>query len=155
MKITPIILLLLLLCPLIAFSQGNLNSLDFTEKLGSKNIVTLKDAVSFFMFALDKKPGKFEKDISELQKLGILKKNKKKYQGKNHLRMGFLCNIIVPYLKLDDSMMYRIFKTDRYAHRTCVASGIVREGTSEWNKLSGEELIEIMSIVIERSGAEK
>ena len=152
MKITHIFILLAMLCPLSAFSAG---SLDFTEKLGSKETVTLKDAVTFYMFALDKKPGNFQNDVNVLLKLGILKKTKKKFEEGTPLRMGFLCNMIVRHLKLGDSMMYRIFKTDRYAYRVCVAENIVREGTSEWYKLSGEELIEIMSIVIERSSNKK
>ena len=154
MKITGIILLMLFLFPMTSFSQGKLNSLNFTEKLGSKKTVTIKDGVTFFMFVLNKKPGNFNKDVAELQKLGILKKKKKEYNEDSHLRLGFLSNMIVRYLKLDDSMMYQIFKSDRYAYRICTAEGITSEGASEWNKLSGEELIEIMSIVIERSAAE-
>jgi hypothetical protein len=46
--------------------------------------------------------------------------------------------------------MYSIFGTERYAYTSCVSLKLMGGGKSEWDYLSGSELIEIMSKVSAR-----
>jgi hypothetical protein len=63
--------------------------------------------------------------------------------------------MIARYLDLKDLLLYRLFKIERYAYQACVAAEIMEANRSEYDKLSGEELIEIMSTVDEiKRGAE-
>ncbi len=42
-----------------------------------------------------------------------------------------------------------MFRTERYAFRACASRGLMDANNSEWDKLSGEELLEIMAKVSE------
>ncbi|MFC1671077.1 hypothetical protein ACFL20_11860 [Spirochaetota bacterium] len=137
-------ILMITLIALPLFSQG-VGNLQYINDLGNKKIATNGDAVKFFMMAMDKTPGAFKTDVSKLKKLGVLRSTD--IDEKSPLRRGVIANMVVRHLKLRDSLLYIIFGTDRYAYRVCAARRIMDYDGSEWDIISGEELIEIMSNV--------
>ena len=60
--------------------------------------------------------------------------------------------MVVRFLKLDDSLLYNITRAKRYAFRLCVSEGIMKFNGSEYDKISGSELIEVVSKVSEKKG---
>jgi len=54
--------------------------------------------------------------------------------------------------KIDDSLLYNITRAKRYAFRLCVSEGIMKFNGSEYDKISGSELIEVVSKVSEKKG---
>jgi hypothetical protein len=68
------------------------------------------------------------------------------------MRKGVAARLLARYLGLTDSLLYDIFGSERYAFRACVAAGIMVADGSEWDAVSGEELLEIMRRVAEISG---
>jgi hypothetical protein len=130
-----------------AFSQG-FGSLEFVNSLGDKKQVTYGEAVDFFIYILGGYPTNFQANIQYLNKAGITQDII--YQANNPLRRGTISLMLVRHLKLTDSLFYRMFKTQRYAFRVCIAKGIMDADGSERDILSGEELIEIMSRALEK-----
>jgi len=131
----------------------NMGSLTFIENLGNREQATLGDAVTFYMLTLNKPARGFKADLSALKRLGILDAGALLDSGKKDvLRKGVIAGMIARHLKLRDSIWYLVTGFDRYAYRACVAAKILPPKGSEWDKVSGEELIEMMRRVGERSG---
>lgn len=121
----------------------------FLIALGEKKQATVEDAVTLYTYLLGKIPGTFKANVDNLKKEAILKASKD-YRPDQRLRKGLLAGMIARHLKLKDSLLYLIFGTDRYAHRACIADAIMETEGSEWDPLSGDQLIEIMGIVASR-----
>jgi len=151
MKFRLLIISLILLLSSSLFAQG-LGSLGFIHELGEKEQATFGDAVKFMVIVMDKRSVNFKRDLRILNKNGITSGYS---NNKNTpLRKGAVARMAARYLKLNDSFMYKIFGTERYAFRACVAADIMVQNGSEWDRISGEELIEIMRRVSEKSGGE-
>lgn len=142
--------LVLLLALFTVAGAQDMGSLTFIENLGNKKKATFGDAVTFYMLTLDKKRTGFARDLASLQKEGIAAGYDLK--ADDVLRRGVIARMVARHLKLKDSLWYVVFGTERYAYRACVATGLMSPRGSEWDKVSGEELIEIMRHVGERSG---
>lgn len=121
----------------------------FLNALGEKKQTTVEDAVTLYVYLLGKNPAAFASNVDLLKKESILKP-KKNYQPDTRLRKGLLAGMIARHLKLNDSLMYLVFRTDRYAHRACIADAIMEVEGSEWDPISGDQLIEIIGIVSSR-----
>lgn len=135
-----------------AGAQG-MGSLTFIENLGNKKAATLGDAVTFYLLTLDKPSQGFKADVKALERLGVLKPGSlAEYGQKKVLRKGVIAGMVARHLKLRNSLWYIVSGFDRYAYRACVDAKIMPPQGSEWDKVSGEELIEIMRRVGERSG---
>jgi hypothetical protein len=137
----------ILLISVPSFSQ-EYRSLDFLNKLTGKKYATWGDAVAFYAITVKKASAGFEADVKTLQQMGITKDSD--YGKDDTLRKGMLARMIARHLDLKDSLLYLIFKTERYAHRACVAERFFDSDSSEWDPVSGDELIEIMTSVSER-----
>ena len=135
-----------LLLPLAGQAQES-DSANYITALGDKQQATCGDALTIFMFQLGKKPGNYTSNQETLRKEGIEVTDRAEGES---LRRGEIANMVAQHLKLSKSLFYNIFKTDRYAVKACVAAKIMTTDSSEWDLLSGEELIEIM-----RKAAEK
>jgi hypothetical protein len=48
--------------------------------------------------------------------------------------------------------MYLIFDTERYAYKACIANGIFSPGGSENDKMTGPELIDLLSRISDLKG---
>jgi len=69
------------------------------------------------------------------------------------LTKGMLALLITKhYLKLNKSLMHRLFETERYAYRACVAEKFFPEDGSENDLMSGPELIEFFEKIGEFKG---
>ncbi|MFH0975302.1 MAG: hypothetical protein V1874_05905 [Spirochaetota bacterium] len=131
-------------------SAQNLQSIEFINNVADKDKALYADGINFFMLVTGKKIQSFEENIRVLNREGIttgitLTKN-------SPLRRGALALMLARYLRLGDSLFYKIFGTERYAYRACAANKLMSYDGSEWETLSGGELIEIMTNVSELTG---
>jgi len=126
--------------------------LNYINELGNKERASFGDIVKLIALDMGEKTLGFESDLSVLNA-------RKKIAGNYNLsenaplRKGTAARLIARYLRLTDSVMYNIFGTERYAYRACVAADIMIADGSEWDYVSGEELLEIMRRVSMISGA--
>ena len=135
-----------------AFPQ-DISNVIFINELADKDEVTFGEAVRFFVMTIGKKPGSFKNNLRVLNKNGILTGIDTK-RG-DLIRKGTLALMIARYLDLKDLLLYKILKIRRYAFRACVANDIMHYNASEWDRISGGELIEIMTKVSDVSGGSK
>ena len=131
-------------------SAQNIANIDFINNTADKDKITVEDGVHFFMLTAGKKIQSFEENIKTLNKEGIT--SGINFAKNSLLRRGALALMIARYLKLGDSLFYTIFHTERYAYRACAANNIMSYDGSEWDILSGGELVEIMTKVSEMTG---
>ena len=123
-------------------------SLNLIDNLGNKKTVTYGDAVKLFIISIGMNSENFKADIKKLGDLGL---KKGLDRGENEpARRGDVAILISQRLKLKDSLFYRMFNIKRYATRACTAAGIMPGDVSERDFLSGDELIEIMTVVSEK-----
>jgi hypothetical protein len=151
MKLRAVLILYLMAAiPLAAQELGNL---DFINNLGEKDAATYGDAVTFFIYMQNRYPEGFEADIKTLNRSNIT--TGIKAGREDVLTRGTLSLMLARYLNLKDSLLYLISNTGRYAYRACVAADLMDFNGSEWDIISGEELIEIMAIASEKGGKKK
>lgn len=74
------------------------------------------------------------------------------YKDDQPLTRGMAALMTARYLNLNDSLMYNLFGTERYAFQACVAAGLMREDGSENDLMSGTEFLALMSSISARSG---
>ena len=138
----------LLVAFLILFSTAFGQEVNFINDLSGKKAVTFEDGVKMFLYTLGKTPAGFDADIKTLKGMNLLKFDT--YDKDEPLRRGMLALMVARHLKLKGSLLYLMFDTQRYAHRACVADKIMDVNTSEWDTLTGDELIDVMAVVSER-----
>jgi hypothetical protein len=146
------IILTLIMTAGTAWSQA-VAPVNFVNQLGDKKQATFGDAVTIYLLTLGKDPKGFNIDVQALTGMGILKDND--YKADTPLRRGMIANMVARHLKLGDSLFYNIFGTERYAFRACIAARLMEAEGSEWDDISGEELLEIMSSVEYRLEVQK
>jgi hypothetical protein len=117
-------------------------SIAFINSLDAQKSATFSDAVTFMAYIETGSTKGFAGDLALLKKEGIVITE---YGEKAPLKRGALAKIIALKAKLKDSLLFNIFHSERYAFRACVAAGIMPANRSEYDTLSGTELIEIMS----------
>jgi len=120
-----------------AFAQGAM----LAVKLAEKPLVTVEDAVTLFMLTTDGKTQGFTKDTQALKAKGILPKE---YNANAPATMGLVAYMIAKQENLKHSLMFTLFKSQRYAVFACIAAGYLPANAGENIKLSGVELMEIM-----------
>ena len=130
-------------------SEGKeFNSSEYILTLGDKAQATCEDVVTIFILQTGKTPNGYDKDVPALRDAGI---GAPERAATDPLRRGEAAAMVARYFKLKQSLFFNIFDSDRYAVRACVAAGIMEEDTSEWDILSGEQLLEIMRRAGEKS----
>jgi hypothetical protein len=122
--------------------------MNFVNELAEKKAVTFGDAVTMYIYTLGRVPAGFNADIKTLKAMNLLKAAR--YDKDKTLRRGMLALMVARHLKLKGSLFYLMFDTQRYAHRACVADKIMDANTSEFDKISGDELLEVMGVVADR-----
>jgi hypothetical protein len=133
---------LFLLTSIQLYSQ---DSATFMNTVGEKDTAAFGDAVTLFVYATNGTPRGFQQDVASLNSsLNGLLRNMD-YDQNRSLRRGILARMIARHMHLKGSLMFLIFGTERYAYTACVAGGIMDPGGSEWDLLSGEELIEAVA----------
>lgn len=141
------IMIILFLFPLPA---QDMQQMQFIHLLADKPAASFSDAVTFMTIAAGMQPKDFNFNLQVLKNRRIARGMD--YHAAAPLRRGALSLMIARHLDLSDSLLYMVFGTGRYAYRACVAEGIMDHEGSEWDILSGGELIEIMNKTIERAG---
>ena len=144
---------ILLVAILILFSPVFGQEINFINDLAGKKAVTFEDGVKMFLYTLGKTPAGFDADVKTLKGMNLLKFDA--YDKDEPLRRGMLALMVARQLKLKGSLLYLMFDTQRYAHRACVADKIMDVNSSEWDTLTGDELIDVMAVVSERMGGVK
>jgi hypothetical protein len=142
-----------ILIMLLLVSFVNAQEINFINSLAEKKVVTFEDGVKMYMYTLGKAPAGFDADVAVLKGMKLLKASK--YDRNKPLHRGMLALMVSRHLKLKGSLFFLIFDTERYAHRACVAENIMSASTSELDRMTGDELLEVMGIVAERMEAKK
>ncbi len=145
-----VVFLVAILC---VFAPGFGQEINFINEISGKKVVTFGDGVRMYMYTLGKAPAGFDADVKTLKSMNLLRGQN--YEKDAPLRRGMLALMIARHLKLKGSLFYLMFDTQRYAHRACVADKIMAVNTSEWDTLTGDELLEVMAIVAERMEEKK
>jgi hypothetical protein len=133
--------------------SGNIGYLQFVIDLGNKKNATFADAVKFFVIVMGKDTKNFEQDYRILLTEKIVPSEK--HNPFMKINRGLLALMTAKYLKLNDSLLYLIIGGERYAYVACIADKIMEPDGSEWDKISGEDLIEIMTMISKRNGGER
>lgn len=150
-----IIFFLIMICFLLSsqvYGQ-KVSQVTFINEIADKEEVTYAEGIQFFLMVIEKKVGSFQDNVNFLNKEGLTKGIN--LTKDSLLRRGTLSLIIARHLKLSDSLLYNIFKSERYAYRACAAKEIMEYDGSEWDILSGGELVEIMTKVSEILGGKE
>lgn len=147
-----LMVLLFLIMGSFGFAQ-DAGQINFLNDLAGKKEVTFEQGVKFYLYTLGKFPVNFDIDVKALRDLKMLKAPK--YDKNRPLRRGMLALMIARHLKIKNSLFFLMFDTRRYAHRACVGAKIMDVDTSEFDLMTGDELIETMAAVSERMEAKK
>lgn len=142
-----LILLFILLIFSSAYSQ-DMNQLNFINSLDSKGAATYGDAVKLFAASEGARTGSFKSESAFLNAQGLALK----YEEDAPLTRGMAALMTARNLNLKGSFMYLIFKIERYAYRACIADSLMPGDASEFDKLSGPELLELMSLISDKKG---
>jgi hypothetical protein len=137
-------LLIIMLLPSVLVAQGAGNVAIINE-IADKPVVTVGDTVTMFVLVMDERNRRFDSNIAMLKGKDIIKDEK--LAENDSMRQGQLARMIARYLDLNDSLMYWLIPSNRYAVQACIANRIMSYETGEWDLLSGGELVEIMSKV--------
>ncbi len=113
----------------------------FAVQLAKKPVATVEDAVTLFMLSTDGKSNGYAQDAAALKAKGILPKV---YDAKLPATAGLVAYMIAKHSQLKDSLMFTIFKSQRYAVFACIAAGYLPPESGENIQLSGVELMEVM-----------
>lgn len=149
MKKIVIIIITIFLSAAQIYAQ-NVSNVAFINEIADKNTVTFADGVNSILIILGEKPKSFFENLKTLDNKGITK-GIVKAEG-SPLHKGTFALMIARYLNLKDSLMFKIFESERYAFRACAANNIMNYAGSEREILSGGEMIEIMTKVSEFGG---
>ncbi len=141
--------------PLIAQDGGfqSVADIEFVNEVADLPIARVKDAVGLFSMFYGVRRPDFQNNVALLRSKGIPLPDG--INENDSLRRGMLALMAARYLNLGDSFMYRLFHSRRHAVTACVASGIMEYSGSEWDMLSGGELVETVRKVAERAGGNK
>lgn len=131
-----------------AASAQDISQLNFIHSLDSQAVATYGDAVKLFVISTGARAGNFESESALLNEQGLALK----YDEYKPLTRGMAALMTARYLNLKGSFMYLIFKSERYAYRACIADSLMPGDASEFDKLSGPELLELMSLINDKKG---
>ncbi len=154
-KRTAVLLVAFLSLPLIAQESGfqSVADIEFVNQVADAPLARVSDAVGLFAMFYGARRPDFQNNIALLRSKGI--SIPETLQENDVLRRGTLALLAARYLDLGDSFMYRLFHTTRHAVTACVANGIMEASGSEWDILSGGELVEVVRKVAEKAGGNK
>lgn len=153
MKKIVLMLTILSVCLITVFSYSqNAVEIDWLSQLDKKPAASYGDAVSFFMYQLNKPSSGFEQDSAILSSSGIALNG---YNKDSILTKGMVSKMTAEYLNLNRSLLFIITGFERYAFKACIADGIFPEEGSESDIVSGPALIEVFSKISDRTEGEK
>jgi len=120
---------------------------DRLDEIADKSKVTLDDALFMILLIKEKNQiaykGNFKQRLAAVEKLELLPKNFKGQETQN-LRRGQLAMMLTRLLKLKGSILYNMFPGERYSYKLCAYHELMPQKKSEWESLSGDELLEVI-----------
>ena len=114
----------------------DMQQIMFLSELDGKKTATYGDALRMFRFKTTGSGAYSLKGYSEYSKL----------------TRGMVSLMTARYLKLNDSLMYRIFENERYAYKACMAEKLFSKDGSEHDVMTGPELIELFGKISKYKG---
>jgi hypothetical protein len=129
----------------------DLSEINIITGIADKPAATFSDAVNLFVIVSGEKARGDVMKTSGIQNItrGM------NYRAEDPLRRGALALMIARHLDLRGTLLYSIFRTERYAYKVCVKNHVMESDGSEWDRLSGGELVEIMRKVSAKKGGDK
>lgn len=121
---------------------------SYLEELSRKEKASYQDAVYLIMAYT----GKLKENSDFNDNIDSLKKEYPKLRIKKpdkDLRMGDLAYLICKVKNIKGGIWYTVSKTGRYATRELIYKNIFPQGVSEWDIVSGMELLNTMGKVAE------
>jgi hypothetical protein len=128
--------------------SGQTDSIEYIQNLARKEKATNADAVRLFVLQTGKTFTSHNDGVSQLVANKLLDDGQ--YDENEPLRKGLLSLITARYLGLDDSLWFNMTGAGRYAYRMCVSEKLFRTGGSEYEYVSGSELLELMGKISAR-----
>lgn len=126
------------------FSQ----SIDFINQVDGKKTVTVSDAAQIFN-AVDKV---LPRDAARTDRLKVALDKYSKADGS--FTKGAAAFVAAEFMGINSSLMYSIFKNERYAFRACAAEGLFSRFSGQSEAISGSELLELAANISKRYGVE-
>jgi len=128
---------LLLIVLSTAVTGQDMSQIMFINELDGKITATYGDVLRMFGFQAGTVPDSY-----------LLKG----YNDDSKLTKGMASLMTARHLGLNKSLMYKIFGTERYAYRACMAERFFNTDGSENDVMSGPELIELFGKIDEFKG---
>lgn len=122
-------------------TAGFAQSAMLAVNLSQKPVATVEDAVTLFILSTDGTSQGYAKDAQALVAKGILPKV---YDPKAPASTGLVAYMVAMHAHITHSLMFNIFKSQRYAVFACISAGYLPANAGERVILSGVELMEIM-----------
>jgi hypothetical protein len=123
-------------------ASDKMSSLQLADKLSESSEVKFNEVVEFMMLAVNGNYRNFRDGLDFLVRNDIAQGIK--LSEYDNVNLGTLSLMCARTLKLKNSLFYNIFGSKRYAVRACADIGLIPGTSGEYDKVSGEELIEIM-----------
>lgn len=124
------------------------NQIDFINRLVEKKYATVFDLVVSFCYLYNiEVSDDFNKNFKELS--NFITKFPKNMNSDRIVNIGDFSLLAAQYLKLKSGLFYLATKSGRYATRELILINIIPLNTSEFKKISGEELLKYLEKVIE------
>jgi hypothetical protein len=109
---------------------AQVDEVSYINDIGKKNIATVNDGLKLFKLVIEKKQPAAKDDPA----------------NNVPLKKGFIALMVANNLNLTDSVIFTLFKKERYAFRACAAHNLLNADGSENDLMSGEELIEFLRL---------
>lgn len=123
------------------------NQAEYLNKLSEKKQASFNDLVYTFCYMLQKDPSSDNIQVNLSLIKDRIKYLPKKYSADKPLTIGDFSLFTMQYLNIKSGIFYMASKSGRYAVRELSLIGIVPYNTSEWENMSGMELINLLQKV--------
>ncbi|OHD16859.1 MAG: hypothetical protein A2086_12370 [Spirochaetes bacterium GWD1_27_9] len=121
---------------------------SFIDDLSTKKNATFSDCVKMFCFMYNVEvTDEFSQNVKNLSK--FVKYFPKGYSANKKLTVGNFSLFAVQYLKINGGLFYLATKSGRYATRELIFRDILLFNTSEYEEISGVDLIRFIHKVVD------
>ena len=139
---------ILLFCFIFTLPLLFCNQVEFLNQLCEKEKASFSDCIKCFCYLnnIDTSDD-FEDNVTNLQK--HIQYMPKKYSENKTATIGDFSLLAIQFLNIKTGIFYLITKSGRYASRELNQLNIIPFNTSEWQEISGIELIRLLQKVDE------
>jgi hypothetical protein len=124
------------------------NEIEFIDNLDKQKTASYYDCIKVFSY-LNKLEvtGDFNTDVEALK--AVINKLPRNYKEDQKLTIGTFSLLAMQQMKIESGLFYLMTHSGRYASRELIIRGILPFNTSEWELLSGSDLIRNIQKVVE------